>query len=110
MYKKIEACRVCGNRNLSPVLDLGEQYLTGIFPPKIDDGITRGPLRLVKCHGGAESCGLLQLEHSYDPDEMYGENYGYHSSLNASMVRHLKKKVERIQGCVTLKPGDLVID
>jgi NDP-4-keto-2,6-dideoxyhexose 3-C-methyltransferase len=110
MYRKITKCRVCGNSDLVSVLDLGEQYLTGIFPHKIDLDLTKGPLRLVKCANGKDSCGLLQLEHSYDPDEMYGENYGYHSSLNASMVRHLKAKVERIQGLATLNAGDLVID
>lgn len=110
MYRKITKCRVCGNSDLALVLDLGEQYLTGIFPHKMATDLTKGPLRLVKCADGADSCGLLQLEHSYDPDEMYGENYGYHSSLNASMVRHLKSKVERIQKFANLKSGDLVID
>lgn len=109
MYRQIEACRVCGNRNLIPILDLNEQYLTGIFPHQVDKKITKGPLRLVKCDG-EEFCGLLQLEHSYDPQEMYGANYGYHSSLNASMVRHLRGKVDRICKTASLKSGDLVID
>ena len=38
---------------------------------------------------GARTSGLLQLSHSYDATEMYGENYGYRSGLNQSMVRHL---------------------
>ena len=37
-------------------------------------------------------CKLLQLEHNFDANEMYGENYGYMSSLNSSMVSHLKIK------------------
>jgi hypothetical protein len=55
-------------------------------------------------------CGLLQMEHSYDLSEMYGENYGYRSGLNASMVAHLNAKVKRILGRVTLSVGDLVVD
>jgi hypothetical protein len=110
MYKQIEKCRICGNAHLERVLDLGEQMLTGVFPRERNAQVTSGPLRLVKCLGGAEVCGLLQLEHSYDLGEMYGENYGYRSGLNASMVRHLHAKVARIQGLVNLEPGDLVVD
>ncbi len=82
MFAQIHRCRICGNDRLEPVLDLGEQVLTGVFPPTKDQGITRGPLRLVKCMGNDEACGLLQLEHSYDLEEMYGDNYGYRSGLN----------------------------
>lgn len=81
--------------------------LTGVFPRERDAKLTAGPLRLVKC---VNECGLVQLEHSYDLDEMYGENYGYRSGLNPSMVRHLISKVERIRKMVDLKSGDLVVD
>ena len=91
------------------VLDLGEQALTGVFPRSRDQDVTVGPVRLVKCDAQA-GCGLLQLEHTYDLAEMYGDNYGYRSGLNASMVRHLESKVQRILGLVSLKPGDLVLD
>ena len=110
MYKKIEKCRICGNTDLERVLDLGEQMLTGVFPREKDAKVTTGPLRLVKCMGGDEACGLLQMEHSYDGGELYGENYGYRSGLNASMVAHLNNKVQRILGLVELRTGDLVID
>jgi NDP-4-keto-2,6-dideoxyhexose 3-C-methyltransferase len=110
MYTKIENCRICGNRQLERVLDLGDQMLTGVFPARRGEEITRGPLRLVKCTGDAQVCGLLQLEHSYDADEMYGDNYGYRSGLNPSMVAHLGRKVERIGRLVALAPGDLVVD
>lgn len=110
MYRKVEKCRVCGNPNLERVLDLGEQMLTGVFPSEKHAEVTVGPLRLVKCVGDEDACGLLQLEHSYDLGEMYGENYGYRSGLNASMVAHLNRKVARILGLVTLEDGDLVVD
>ncbi|MES2979195.1 MAG: class I SAM-dependent methyltransferase [Pseudomonadota bacterium] len=110
MFKKTEKCRICGNPQLECVLDLGEQMLTGIFPRSTDAKVTTGPLRLVKCTGPGDICGLLQMEHSYDLGEMYGENYGYRSGLNASMVAHLHKKVQRVIGMDILRPGDLVID
>jgi len=109
--KKIDACRMCGNKNLKSVVDLGDQYLTGVFPSeKMKDDLTYGPLRLVKCHESKNSCGLLQLEHTYDLQEMYGDNYGYRSGLNSNMVSHLKAKINTIVDRAKLKSGDLVVD
>jgi NDP-4-keto-2,6-dideoxyhexose 3-C-methyltransferase len=94
---------------LTEVLDLGIQALTGVFPSKPDQTITEGPLVLVKCVG-EDTCGLLQLGHSYDLGEMYGENYGYRSGLNPSMVRHLHAKLARILGVITLAGKPVVLD
>jgi NDP-4-keto-2,6-dideoxyhexose 3-C-methyltransferase len=110
MYNKVERCRICHNPNLVCVLDLGEQMLTGVFPRAKNANITSGPLRLVKCVGRDEVCGLLQLQYSYDLREMYGENYGYRSGLNASMVAHLHGKVKKILEQVELREGDLIVD
>jgi NDP-4-keto-2,6-dideoxyhexose 3-C-methyltransferase len=115
MYWKLDKCRICGNSDLVEVLDLGVQTLTGVFPRDKAERITAGPLKLVKCTGGEDTCGedtcgLLQLGHSYELAEMYGENYGYRSGLNASMVKHLHGKVEDILRRVTLEKDALVID
>jgi hypothetical protein len=110
MYQKVEKCRICGNTNLVKILDLGEQMLTGVFPREKGARVTIGPLHLVKCAGDDDVCGLVQMEHSYDLSEMYGENYGYRSGLNASMVAHLHGKVKKILTLVDLLDGDLVID
>ncbi|HET7766015.1 MAG TPA: class I SAM-dependent methyltransferase [Burkholderiales bacterium] len=110
MYTRPGKCRICGNLQLVTVLDLGVQALTGTFPRERDAPITRGPLRLVKCTGGEDVCGLLQLEHSYELREMYGENYGYRSALNISMVKHLRGKVRKILRSVVLNDDDLIVD
>ena len=110
MITQIKKCRICGNSELVPVVDLGEQYLTGVFPLQKTETLLKGPLRLVKCHGGERVCGLLQLEHSYDLKQLYGDNYGYRSGLNASMVRHLQVKVAEILERCDLNKGDLIID
>ena len=108
---QIQSCRICGNKQLVPVLDLGRQMLTGVFPKQHGARVTSGPLQLLKCHGTAEDiCGLVQLGCSYDLSEMYGHNYGYRSGLNPSMVAHLRSHVERISRFVQLKAGDLVLD
>jgi hypothetical protein len=106
MYSEISACRVCSSANLVPVLSLGEQYLTGVFPRDPGERITKGPLQLVWC----QDCGLVQLRHSYNLEEMYGDNYGYRSGLNGSMVRHLQQKVRFLERLVCPQDSDLVID
>ena len=110
MDKKIEKCRICGNSVLECVLDLGRQMLSGVFPRTKNAKVTAGPLRLVKCVGNETVCGLLQQEYSFDSTEMYGQNYGYRSGLNASMVTHLRGKVKKILRDVELCAGDLVVD
>ena len=110
MFHKIEKCRVCGNKHYSTVLDLGNQYLSGIFPKSIDFDMYRGPLKLVKCDELTGGCGHVQLEHTFDLPTMYGEEYGYRSGLNSSMVKHLKSKCEKISNFLDLKENDIVID
>jgi hypothetical protein len=41
---------------------------------------------------------------------MYGDNYGYRSDLNASMVAHLHGKIRAITTRVKFSPDELVID
>jgi hypothetical protein len=105
-YTAIHSCRIGGGANLIPVLDLGKQALTGVFPKDPSASITTGPLRLVWC----PESGLLQLAHSYDLAEMYGDNYGYRSGLNQSMVRHLTTKIHELERLVDLRSGDAVLD
>lgn len=109
MYKIISHCRVCKNQSLTPIFSLGEQALTGVFPKDPSEQVTTGPVDLVMCTG-PQACGLVQLLQSYDLHEMYGDNYGYRSGLNQSMVEHLRSKVLEILRMDILQPGDIVID
>ena len=110
MFQPVSKCRICGNSELEPILDLGVQHLTGVFPKCVNDEPPAAPLELVKCHQASGTCGLLQLKHSTDPGAMYGANYGYRSGLNRSMVEHLHHRAARIKTAVTLRPRDTVLD
>jgi hypothetical protein len=105
-YTEIKQCRVGKSDDLITVLNLGFQALTGVFPRSADDDVTRGPLELV----WSPSSGLLQLKHSFSSAEMYGENYGYRSGLNQSMVDHLEHKVKYLENISGLTYGDTVLD
>jgi SAM-dependent methyltransferase len=105
----ISACRICGNTQLTKILDLGNQALTGVFPRDPNQKITSGVLDLLKCDAST-GCGLVQAGHSYPMGEMYGDNYGYRSGLNRSMVEHLRGMSERLKQWVTLSKDDVILD
>jgi C-methyltransferase-like protein/putative zinc binding protein/methyltransferase family protein len=104
--KRIDRCRVSGSGNLIPILNLGNQALTGVFPRRRDAEITAGPLELVWC----PDSGLVQLAHSFDAGEMYGDSYGYRSGLNGSMVDHLTRKIRQLEQRAQLRSRDVVLD
>ena len=106
IYSEITKCRADGNLMLENVISLGVQHLTGVFPKTKEEIVESGPLEVVFSQN---SC-LLQLKHNYTPEKMYGMNYGYRSSLNGSMVKHLQDKALYLQKFANLKDGDTVLD
>ena len=105
-YSEISKCRISDSSKLTNVLSLGNMDLTGVFPKSKDEKVTNGPVDLVWC----PDSGLLQMKQTYNLEEMYGDNYGYRSGLNASMVSHLKQKIKTLENVVKLNDSDLVID
>ena len=89
-HKKINKCRSCKEKKLKKLFTLGNQYFTGIFPKNIKQKVPVGKLDLNLC----QNCSLVQLGHNFNLKYMYGDNYGYKSSLNTTMVNHLKQKAK----------------
>jgi len=106
MIQEIKNCRICKSSELVEVVNLGSQSLTGVFPENSNDKTLSGPLAIAWC----SSCDLVQLKHRYPPEEMYGENYGYRSGLNASMVEHLSQKAKYLTNFSGLGKGDAALD
>ena len=103
---EISQCRVCRSSRIAQVLDLGTIAFTGVFPSQPDEPVPDGRLRLMVC----ESCGLAQLADSFPLEDLYGDNYGYRSGLNNSMLKHLKRTARRLELRCGLKSGDVVLD
>lgn len=103
---KLKFCRNCKSSKLVSIVNLGNQSFTGIFPSTRKKKIPQGILELIKCN----NCNLVQLGHSFDLNYMYGKNYGYRSSLNKSMVAHLKQKYKKLIGKFKLKKNDIILD
>jgi NDP-4-keto-2,6-dideoxyhexose 3-C-methyltransferase len=107
-------CRICGNNDMYTAMEFGVQKLTGVFPVSEleNQRLSSGQITLVKCNDEIDenNCGLLQIKNSFDSSEMYGDNYGYRSGLNLSMVQHLTSKINKIIKEYSVSSGDLVVD
>ncbi|MEG4502615.1 class I SAM-dependent methyltransferase [Microcoleus sp. F6_B4] len=88
-----KTCRVCGSSALTPVINLGEQYLQGSFvkPGKEEPPLRKISLSLVRCDPTKDekACGLLQMEHTVPPEVLYSA-YWYRSGTNQTMRNHLQ--------------------
>jgi SAM-dependent methyltransferase len=106
--RTIIGCRSCGSKKLIPVLSLGGLYISNFVDfPRIKE--KKIPLELVLCDKKGGGCGLLQLRHTFSPEQLY-RNYWYRSGINQSMADALLDVVRKTEKTVKLKSGDHVID
>ena len=107
------SCRICGSRALTPVVSLGDQFLSGAFakPNGVPPVQRRVPLDLVRCDPALDenACGLVQLRHSVPPNVLYA-SYWYRSGVNQTMRDNLAGIANAAEATVKLKSGDLVLD
>ena len=93
-----KSCRVCGSTALTPVINLGDQYLQGSFvkPGKEMPPMRKIPMSLVRCDPTIDerACGLLQMEHTVPPEILYSA-YWYRSGTNNTMKNHLQTIVNK---------------
>ena len=106
-------CRICGSRQLAPVLNLGEQSISGAFPePGGGQPVQRAvPLELVRCDmtQDQDACGLVQIRHTV-PGAILYESYWYRSGVNQTMTRNLHGIAAAVESLTSLTAGDLVVD
>ena len=82
---EITNCRVCESSDLQDILDLGDQCYTGRFLKEGEGDPKRARLAILRC----QNCGLVQLKDSFPLNEMFGDMYGYRSSITDTMKNHL---------------------
>jgi hypothetical protein len=107
-YHEVKQCRICGSKNLVPILSLGEQYAVGFLDDPKEKTI-KAPLDLVLCNVKNGGCGLLQLKHTLDHDILY-RKYWYKSGISTTMVTALGDIVSSAEKIIKLSAGDIVID
>jgi len=107
MYlKTIQNCRICGNPNLTPVINLGKHFLHGNFcyPDQPSPPHRKIPTELVLCRTASKynACGALQLQHEVPPEILY-YGYGYHSSTSKTMTDWLKNVIDQTSEFIKLE-------
>jgi SAM-dependent methyltransferase len=108
-FKEIEACRVCGSKNLKDIISLGELYVSDFFDSSNKEQGTKAPLHLVLCDKEKGGCGLLQLRHTVSGDALY-RNYWYRSGVNKTMTDELNDIAQKAEALASLSEGDHIID
>lgn len=105
-FRERPDCRVCGNRDLLPTLDLGLHPPSNAFLAPADAAAeARFPLRVVLC----ARCGLSQLSGVVDARRIF-DDYSYVSSTSKALVRHYAALCADLRGRFGLKAGDAVLD
>ena len=99
-------CRNCNGKNIKKIIFLGKQVVSSIFPKKKTNNKNKYSLDLYKCN----NCELVQLGKSIPLGNMYGETYGYRSSLSKLMVNHLNKKFLKLKKIIKLKKNNNILD
>ncbi len=81
--QKIQACRVCGSRNIKEILDLGEQPLANSLISSPGEKERFYPLSLSRC----PECSLIQLNHTAEPGELFS-SYVWVTSTSSTAREH----------------------
>lgn len=92
MFKQHTTCRVCGNTDLQPYLDLGLMPLSNNLLSYADEIPPRYPLKVMLC----PLCGLSQLSIVVDPQELFG-HYVYRSSISQGYRDHCREMAHTLK-------------
>jgi len=110
---KRNSCRICGSTALTPVIDLGNQYLQGSFlkPGKEIPSSRKIPTSLIRCDPmhDEKACGLLQMEYTVPPEILYSV-YWYCSGTNNTMRNHLQGIAEEAIKIIDCQKSTRVLD
>lgn len=99
-------CRNCKSKKFKKIVALGDQCISSVFPDKKKKFNKKYPLDLYKCI----KCDLVQLSKIPPLKDMYGQTYGYRTSLSPLMINHMKQKFLNIKRLNFLKKGSNILD
>jgi hypothetical protein len=100
------ACRSCGEREVEPVLSLGEIPLVNALVEPGDTSVdARYPLDVVRC----PRCTLVQITETVPPETLF-RTYSYFSSYSETFLEHARRFAERAIAELGLGERSLVVE
>ncbi len=99
-------CRNCKKNKFKKVVNMGSQPISSVFPEKKHYNLKSYPLDLYEC----QNCKLVQFSKLAPLEDMYGQTYGYRTSLSNLMVDHMYSKYLSIVKKNFLKKNDNILD
>ncbi len=103
---KINKCRVCSSKKFSKLFSLGKQSFTGKFPNTLNHKIAKDYINLILCN----KCKLVQLDRNFNPNFLYGKDYGYRTGINSTMSNHVKFVAKEAIKISKPKQKDYILD
>jgi len=97
-------CKNC-NHKINPIIKIGKQPISSVFLDT-KKKLKNYSLDLYECI----KCKLVQTSLDIKNNDMYGSTYGYRTSLSDFMIKHMKKKYQRIMDSNFLKKNSNVLD
>ena len=104
----INYCQICRNNKLKNIINFGHQAPCDslIWPEKLNEPETRYPLNLLRC----EECGLVQIDHVVDPEELFFAEYPYRSGITSTLANNLRTTASTIVKRFNLPQHGLAVD
>src|SRR5687767_237942 len=93
-YSRIRSCRSCDGTRLIEILDLGVTPLADrlLTETMLTEPEPRCPLTVVFC----ETCALVQIRETVDPEVLFGGDYPYYSSVSPGLLAHFRGAAEGV--------------
>ena len=105
---KINCCQICGNKELIKIINFGHQAPCDslIWPEQLSQPEKRYPLNLLRC----KKCGLVQIDHVVEPQELFFAEYPYRSGITSTLANNLRNTASTIVNRYKLPEGSLAVD
>ena len=99
-------CKNCKSKKLKKIIYLNKQPISSVFYQKNKYKLKKYSLDLFEC----QKCKLVQFKKLPPLDDMYGETYGYRTSLSPLMIKHMREKFKKILRKKIVKKSSSILD
>src|SRR5208282_2376163 len=96
----VRRCRICGEGDLAPILDLGRTPLANSFLSSTSEEERFYPLTLRLCR----TCSLVQLGEVVSPDIMFRE-YPYRTASSVTVPSHFRELARYVSTLLSRSRG-----